>query len=251
MNTVKFIAAILALAVLTALCGCSKKDKGSSLSTVITAENSETAATETSHEEKTSESQTNAASESVSVSTESTTEPTASENTSESTEGYPDAVSAAKDYYNAYINHDAEAVYSLFNKDEIEGFYTVMESALEGKSAEEVFRKAAVIRAIESSMDAMKVFMDSHATSANDKWSVTITDKELEEVKKEKLDEFNTSLGTSYTSGFECRYIFYSNDNNGESFQGNSSAFLEKDGKWYLSFSNAMGTDLLNYIELE
>ncbi len=251
MNTIKFITFFLIPIVLTALCGCSKNDKENLSSTVIVTKNSEAISTAASYDKTEPNYQTNTTEETVSIPSKNTTEPTVSEKTSEITEGYSDALSAAKDYYNAYINHDAEAVYSMFNKDEIEGFYEIMKSALEGKSADEVFRKAAVIRAIESSMDSMKVFMDNYAVSANDKWSVTITNKELEEVKKEKLDEFNTSLGTSYTSGFECRYIFYLNDNNGESFQGNSSAFLEKDGKWYLSFSNAMGTDLLNYIELE
>lgn len=250
MNKAKIIAILLSMTVAAGMYGCSKKDKISSSDAAP--ETSASDNSEASSEEKSSEPESSVSTESVSASTESTTESTtASEKLPENSEGYPDGMSAAKAYYSAYIDHDAEAVYSMFNREEIEGFYKVMEPALEGKSAEEVFRKAAVIRATESSMDNIKSIMDGYAVSANDKWSVLLSDEDLKEVSKEKLDEFNTSLGTSYTSGAECSYVFYVNDNNEESFTGNSSAFMEKDGKWYLSFSNAMGTDLLNYIELE
>lgn len=250
MNKAKIIAVLLSMTVTVGICGCSKKDKTSSSDAAP--ETSASDNSEASSEEKSSEPESSLHSEAVSTSAESTTESTtASEKTPENIEGYPDSMSAARAYYNAYIDHDAEAVYSMFNREEIEGFYKVMEPALEGKSAEEVFRKAAVIRATESSMDNIKSIMDGYAVSANDTWSVLLLDKDLKEVSKEKLDEFNTSLGTSYTSGAECSYVFYVNDKNEESFTGNSSAFMEKDGKWYLSFSNAMGTDLLNYIELE
>ena len=100
-------------------------------------------------------------------------------------------------------------------------------------------------------MDNISGIMESSSDSSTDKWYVQLNDSDLKLVDNEVLEEFNTTLGTSYTSVAECRFVFYQNETNGESFSGNSSAFVERNGKWYLSYSNAMGVELMNYIELD
>lgn len=254
--TKKRIASVfLSLLLLCSASGCSKKNSHSSsdISSApaekVTAEASSTTknTTASSESHKTSSSESD-----IGTSAVPTTAPPEPENEApDISQGFPDSLTAAEAFYDAYINHDAEAVYSMFNREEIQCFYKLMQPALDGKAPEEVFRKSAVIRAIDSSMDNISGIMEGNSASSDDKWSVSLNSDDLKIVDTETLDEFNSALGLSYTSIAECRFVFYKNESNGESFSGNSSAFAEKDGKWYLSFSNAMGVDLMNYLELE
>ena len=233
-----------------AVCGCSKKSGSTSVNeTSLTEASTEASSVSTAASAvATTESTTAAA-------TEASTEPSSAvPQTTEadaSFQGFNDTMSAAESFYDAYINHDAEAVYAMFDKEEIQCFYKLVEHSLDGKTPEEVFRKASVIRAINSSMDNIHVIMESSSDSSSDKWSVQLDSSDLKLVDNEVLEEFNTTLGSSYTSVAECRFVFYRNESNGESFSGNSSAFVERDGKWFLSYSNAMGVELMNYIELD
>jgi len=165
--------------------------------------------------------------------------------------GFPDVMSAAEHFYKAYVEHDADAVYAMFDRSEMEGYYKNAEAELDGASPKEVFRRAAVIRAIIASMDNIGEIMDYYADTGNDKWTYSLKEEDLKEITEEELNDFNKSMGTSYTKAMHCPYMFYKDETNNASFTGNSSAFLERGGKWYLSFSTAMGTDLINFIELE
>ncbi len=187
------------------------------------------------------------------IETTKSPEKASAEKTTATADGYSDAYELAQAYYDAYISHDAEAVYEMFGKDEIDAYTDLIDGNenLNGKSAAEVFRRAAVIRAIGSSMDNIADIMDHYADSYDDEWTVMLSEDSLTDVSEEDLKDFNEELGTDYTSAKECPYVFYTDLTNDESFSGNSSAFVEKDGKWYLSYSNAMGADLLNYLELE
>lgn len=161
-----------------------------------------------------------------------------------------ECLEAAQAFYQAYLDGDAEKVYSMFDKAEIDGYNELIAPELGGASAKEVFRRAAVIRAIEASMDNISQIMDYYADSENDVWSFSVRGSDLEKVSEEELEEFNESLGTSYTSAYTCQYMFYNDDTNNKSFTGNSASFVESGGVWYLSYSSAMGSDLLNFIDV-
>lgn len=255
MTKKRITSVFLSLLLFSSFCGCSKKNSHISSDIVSAPAENVTSEAASIDEETTASSESSAASSGEAAdgtSAAPTTE--ASEPETEApdiSQGFPDSLTAAEAFYDAYINHDAEAVYAMFSKEEIQNFYKLMEPALDGKAPEEVFRKSAVIRAIDSSMDNISGIMESNSASSDDKWSVSLNSDDLKIVDTETLDEFNSALGLSYTSIAECRFVFYKNESNGESFSGNSSAFTEKDGKWYLSFSNAMGVDLMNYLELD
>ena len=99
-------------------------------------------------------------------------------------------------------------------------------------------------------MDNIGQIMEYYADSDKDTWSFSVRGSDLETVSEEDLEEFNESLGTSYTKAYTCQYMFYNDDTNGKSFTGNSASFVESGGVWYLSYASAMGTDLLNFIDV-
>ena len=100
-------------------------------------------------------------------------------------------------------------------------------------------------------MDNIGETMDFSADGDADTWTFMIPAGELTEVDAEQLAEFNKSLGTAFTKAYTCQYMFYKNETNDKSFTGNSSAFVELNGKWYLSYSSVMGTDLINFMDFE
>ena len=270
--------ALLLCAAAVLVTGCGGKSSSSSSESETAAVTSSTAASdektvtasETVTTRQTTESKTTAAVTETET-TQETTEPEsetddgyATEETEETTEpttfaeadkyehtNSSDCIEAARAFYQAYLDHDAEKVYSMFEKTEIDGYNDKIAPELGGVSAKEMFRRAAVIRAIEASMDNIGQIMDYYADGKSDEWSFKLDEDDLDDVDEEELKEFNKSLGTSYTRACACRYMFYNDDTNGASFTGNSSAFVELDGKWYLSYSSVMGTDLLNFIEVE
>lgn len=164
---------------------------------------------------------------------------------------YTEHMDIVRDFYDAYLKHDAEAVYAMFSREETEAYYKVIEPALDGRAANEVFKKSVVIKAISDSMDAVKDIMGSYADTDADKWSVLISEENIRDISEEDLKGFNADYGTGFTSAVQCRYMFYQDDSNGQAFTGNVSSFLEKDGKWYLSFSQLVQSDLYKYIYLE
>lgn len=179
------------------------------------------------------------------------TESTSGEKKTEVSEsGYTDSLTIASDFYQAYLDHDPEKVYKMFNPEEIECYKKLMADQLEGKSSDEVFSKEAVTKAIDDSMFMIEEIMAEYSDSETDRWTVDITEEILEEATEKELSAFNEELGTSYTSGVIINYMYYVNADNGEPFVGNSSAFLEKNGQWYVSFSSLMQSELINQIEV-
>lgn len=164
--------------------------------------------------------------------------------------GYTDSLSIAVDFYQAYLDHDPEKVYKMFNPEEIECYKKLMADQLEGKSADEVFSKDALIKAIDDSMSMIEEIMAEFSDSENDRWTADINEEILEEIAEDELSAFNDELGTSYTSGKIVNYMNYVNADNGEPFVGNSSAFVEKNGHWYVSFSSLMQSELINQLEV-
>ena len=92
--------------------------------------------------------------------------------------------------------------------------------------------------------------MAEFSDSEDDRWTADISEGLLAEVTEEELSTFNEELGTDYTSGYVINYMYYVNADNGEVFVGNSSAFLEKNGQWYVSFSSLMQSELINQLEV-
>jgi len=191
--------------------------------------------------------------EAVTETTSSVTDTSVTTEAASNTVNVPDTgcAEAAAAFYQAYLEHDPEKVYGMFADQEREGYNEVVRSELEGKDPKEVFRRAALIKAIGSSMDNISEIMDYYSDGEDDKWTFMIPDGELTEVDSEQLAEFNKSLGTAFTKAYTCQYMFYKDETNDKSFTGNSSAFVELNGKWYLSYSSVMGTDLINFMDFE
>ena len=252
---------ILLICTAMLLTGCSGKS-GSSESVTETVPASAASVTTTTAEQTTASTTTAAATTmaaAATVSGQTTTAP-ATDTTASSTETStekkkdahddPDVLTAARKYYQACLDHDADTVYSMFEKSEIDGYCKMIEPQLSGEPAKEIFRRAAVIRAIEASMDNVREIMDYYGKSG-DKWSFEVKEEDLEQIEADELNEFNKSLSTSFTKAYTCQYMIYNDETNGESFTGNSASFVEKDGKWYLSFSSSMGSDLIFFMNFD
>lgn len=256
--------AVLLCLMLTMSVGCGKKGGGSSSAVEDTTAAASTAQTETSAV-TTSKVTTTKKTTATTVTTVTTTVPEASSSVTETTAATvttepasnkvnaADAgcAEAAAAFYQAYLDHDAEKVYGMFADSEREGYNEVVRNELGGKDPKEVFRRAALIKAIGASMDNIGEIMDFYADGDGDTWTFMIPEGELTEVDAEQLAEFNKSLGTAFTKAYTCQYMFYKNETNDKSFTGNSSAFVELNGKWYLSYSSVMGTDLINFMDFE
>lgn len=164
--------------------------------------------------------------------------------------GYTDSLTLASDFYQAYLDHEPEKVYEMFNEQEIKCYKELMADELEGKSPDEVFSKESLIKAIDASMVMIEEIMAEFSDSENDRWTADISEGLFTEVTEEELSAFNEDLGTDYTKGTVINYMYYVNADNGEPFVGNSSAFLENNGQWYVSFSSLMQSELINQLEV-
>lgn len=232
-------------AVIAASVGCEKKEKKA---VSDTASETTAAFTETSTAATTAEATTAEADTTV-------PEAAAAEEPATKAAGddskYTESMDIARDFYKAYINKDAAAVYDMFSKEEMEAYYKVIAPTLDGKAPNEVFKRSVVEKAISDSMKAVGDIMQSYADTENDKWSVLISEENIRDISQDDLDGFNKDYGTSFKSAVQCRYMFYQDDTNGQAFTGNTASFLEKDGKWYLSFSQLIQSDLYQYIYME
>ena len=86
--------------------------------------------------------------------------------------------------------------------------------------------------------------------SETDGWTVSLTAEDIIQSTPEDVAAFNETLGTSFTSGADCAYVYYQDLANQRAFVGNGCAFVESDGRWYLSYSSAIQSELLNYMNL-
>ncbi len=232
--------------------GCSKNSSsGSEETSAASAETTAVSATEINS--TTAAASSTASSEASTGSTEESTaeEQKTTESEEKRAEECSDCLELAQKFYQAYLDHDAETVYSLFCIDEIEGYNKLIEPQLNGISPDEAFRKAAVVKAIEASMDNVRKIMEYYATDEGDKWSFKVTMDDLSDIDPEVLEDYNKSLGTDYTKSYTCQYMIYNDDTNGKSFTGNSVSFVEKEGKWYLSYSSLMGSDLIYFMDFQ
>lgn len=250
---IKFAAVFLASLLVSAVTvSCSSRSgRSSSSSTQTEAATAETTSSETettvSHTEKASV--TEAASAAI-----TTTKPAVNKTTDNPTgtpgSGYTDSLTLATDFYQAYLDHEPEKVYKMFDPEEIECYKKLIAEELDGKSPDEVFSEDAVIKAIDGSMYMIEEIMAEFSDSENDRWSVDITEELLTTAEGDAISVFNEELGTNYKKGTVLQYMYYVNEDNGELFMGNSSAYLEKNGQWYVSFSSLMQSELIDQLEV-
>ncbi|MBR4626464.1 MAG: hypothetical protein IKO47_01945 [Ruminococcus sp.] len=259
MIKIKKAAGLLLSVTLALSAGCGKKG-GSSSETETTSAANTTASQQTDTIAASSETvtTTKTTAEQTVATTAATTSAAASSSTTVTTavttavQTEPaECADAANAFYQAYIDHDAEKVYSLFVPAEMEGYCELVRDELSGKDPKKVFRRAAVISAIEASMDNIVEIMDYYSDGDGNEWTFSIPEDGIKEVSSEELLEFNKQLGTAFTKAYTCKYMFYTNQTNGKSFTGNSSAFVQLDGKWYISYSTVMGSDLVNFMDFE
>lgn len=160
------------------------------------------------------------------------------------------SVELAIDFYQAYLEHQPEKVYKMFDPEEIRQYRELMADELDGMSPDEVFSEEKIIKAIDDSMYMIEEIMAEFSDSPEDRWSVKITDDLFLAADEETMADFNADLGTNYSKGMILPYMSYVNEDNGNTFMGNSSAYVEKNGSWYVSFSSLMQSELIDQMEV-
>ena len=166
--------------------------------------------------------------------------------------GFESSYEAAKAYYNAYLTGNADAVYDMFCQEEIEGYHAYLNTTelLEGKNPQVVFKRSAVIDAIKQSMSTIHGIMAEKSDLPHEKWVVSLTEESLKPVGENELKDFNRTLNTSFPEAADCDHIYYKDGDDEHSFIGNACAFVQFDGRWYLSYSTVMNAELITYMNI-
>ena len=188
-------------------------------------------------------------------SADGSTENASEETTENSEENSVDYMSILTAYHQAYIDGNADAVYALFNPDEITAFDTHMKEYLknEGESEdiiENMMSKENIMSAIKGSIDNINDIMDNYNQSANDSWSIIMNDNTVEHYKTEELAQINADLGLNITDGYICEIPFYRNDANQETFVAEPASVFQIDGNWYVSYSLACDR-LIEFMDID
>lgn len=241
---VKCAAFMLAFMTVAAVTGCEGKSVGDSqpseIETTTIAEETATTTTEISTEVVTE------------TSTEITTE-TISDISSEGNTEYRPVLDA---YHQAYIDGNADAVYSLFSPDEITAFDNYMKDYMKNnlgeteETVEKMFTQANVVSAITDSIENIHDIMKNYNASDTDTWSINIDETTIEQYKAEELAEINSNLGMNITDGYKCEIPFYKNNANEEVFVAEPASIFQIDGKWYISYSVACDR-LIEFMDIE
>ncbi len=211
--------------------------------------------TTTASAETTAESATTAAGTTTTTAAE-TTAPAAAETTPAPTKavkkGFDSSFEAAKAYYNAYLTKNADAVYDMLCEEEIEAYHSYLRSTdlLEGKNPQVVFKRSNVISAIDKSIQAIHDIMKEKSDVPPEKWTVSLTEELLRTTGENELADFNKTLNTEFDSAADCGYVYYKDGNDDHSFIGNGCAFVELDGRWYLSYTTIMNAELITYLDI-
>lgn len=262
----RIIAAIASAALTFSVCSCNNK-KSSESSDTKPASSSEASTTSESSDLTTTASETkkttaDAVSATTSTETTSTAATTAAETkkpeetaekpTEAPKKGFDSCIDAAKAYYDAYLKSDANAVYDMFCTEEIDGYNSFLNSSdyLDGQNPQVVFKRSNVISAIEQSMKAIHDIMAEKSDVPADKWTAPVSEDLLKPTGENELVDFNKTLGTKFTSGYSCGYVYYKDGSDEHDFIGNGCAFVELDGRWYLSYTTVMNAELLTYMDI-
>ncbi|MBD5159522.1 MAG: hypothetical protein HDT23_04690 [Ruminococcus sp.] len=241
-NLTKFVICLLTCMTFTAVTGCDGKKP--------TEENSESSVV--SDASTTGE----IVSESTTVPEETTTEDVTEDTTEDSAENSVDYMSILNAYHQAYIDGNADAVYTLFCPDEITAFDSYMKEYLKnniGESeelVEDMFSKENVMSAIKGSVNNIHDIMDNYNQSANDPWSVSINEGTVEHYTVEEIAQINADLGLNITDGYMCEIPFYKNDLNEETFVAEPASVFQINDNWYISYSVACDR-LIEFMDID
>lgn len=259
----RITAAVTAVVLSTAAFGCENKkkpDKVNETETTTSAQEEPTSSATTDTEtttavtaptEAASATETTAATETAAPA--ETTAPKAEEKKESAPQkGFASSFDAAKAYYNAYLTGNADAVYDMFCTDEMEGYHTYLSTTdlLDGKNPQVVFKRSNVIDAIKKSMDTIYGIMGEKSDIPHDKWTCSLTEETLKNTGENELKDFNKTLGTNFTAAADCGHVYYKDGNDEHSFIGNACAFVELDGRWYLSYSTVLNAELITYMDI-
>lgn len=263
----RIIAAAAAAAISASMwsCGNKKNTDSTDKNETTTSSSAETTTDTTS----TSEKETTTASEKVTGTTDSSTETSAAQTTTTTAattekpketekkadeapkKGYSSSFEAAKAYYNAYLTSNADAVYDMFCSEEMEGYFAYLGTTdlLQGKNAQVVFKRSNVVNAIKQSMKNIHDIMAEKSDVPADKWTTSLSEDLLKPTGENELNDFNKTLGTKFTNAADCGMVYYKDGNDDHNFIGNGCAFVELDGRWYLSYTSIMHSELITYLE--
>lgn len=166
--------------------------------------------------------------------------------------GFDNSFEAAKAFYGAYLTANAEAVYDMFCSEEIEGYHAYISTTdlLEGQNPQVVFKRSNVIGAIQSSMKNIRDIMAEKSDTPADKWSTSLNEELLKPIGENELNDFNKTIGTKFTGGCDCGIIYYQDGDPNHDFIGNGCAFVELDGRWYLSYTTVLNAELITYMDI-
>ena len=243
----KYTACLLAVMTVSAVTGCEGKtseeyeSQVSDISAITTTQENETPETTTSPEE---------------VPTEEITDDITENPTDAPIENGVDYMSILNAYHRAYIDGNTDAVYALFNPDEITAFDTYMKSYLQEnlseseEMVEDMFSKENIISAIGGSIENIHNIMDNYNVSNNDIWSINIDENTIERYSADELAQINADLGMNITDGYICEIPFYKNDINDETFVAEPASIFQIDGNWYVSYSVACDR-LIEFMDIE
>ena len=261
----RIIAAVTAVILSAAAYGCNNKTNTSSSSSseTTTAASTDEAVTTSETESSTDSgaSTTTAAGTTSGMTSETTTTTAANEKptekpaettTAEVKTGFGSSFDAAKAYYNAYLTNNADAVYDMFCPEEIEAYHAYIGTTdlLDGKNPQVAFKRSTVIEAIKQSMAAIRSIMAEKSDVPPEKWTTSLVEDTLRPTGENELKDFNNTLGTEFTSGSDCGYVYYRDGNGEHDFIGNGCAFVELNGRWYLSYSSVMNAELITYMDI-
>lgn len=240
----KFIKSIISLSLCAAVVmtgGCNDKNKKSSSS----AKESSSSSAVKEKEGKT----TGEASSDTSTEPETTTEPVT---VVQAENGYDTPIAAVRNYYNAYLTNDYEAVYNMFSEDEIKAYRKYLKDGglIGEEDPDKTFGKGNVIKAIKASMANIRDLMAENGGKPAEQWGVSLKDEDLSALSGEEVNIFNNKLGTDFTSGFDCNFVYYVDGDENHSFLGNDCAVLEKDGRWYVSYSTVLSSELITFLDI-
>lgn len=262
----KIIAAAAVCAISASMwsCGDKKKTDSSDKNETATSSSAETTTDVTT----TSEKETTTASDKTTETTVSSTETSAAQTTTTAAatekpketekkaeeapqKGFSSSFEAAKAYYNAYLTSNADAVYDMFCSEEMEGYFAYLGTTdlLQGKNAQVVFKRSNVVNAIKQSMKNIHDIMAEKSDVPADKWTTSLSEDLLKATGENELNDFNKTLGTKFTSAADCGMVYYKDGNDEHNFIGNGCAFVELDGRWYLSYTSIMHSELITYLE--
>lgn len=259
----RIMAAVTAAVLSAAAFGCASKNKDSGTSSETEAptasagaesstDTTEAASSEVTTAEDKSSDTTTADTVTTAAATTTAAQTTEKAAPEEPKKGFDNRFEAAKAYYNAYITGNADAVYDMFCSEEIEAYqaYIGAKEEFEGKNPQVVFKRSAVINAIKDSIGNIHRIMGEKSDVPPDKWTVSLTEEIMRDTGENELSDFNKTLGTEFTAASDCGYVYYQDGNDEHAFIGNGCAFVELDGRWYLSYSTVMNAELITYMDI-